>query len=60
MKAYDSSYPVKCPFCARLDKCYDPVTHDHTCGLCHMIFDVEKLELAKSSPNLRSAVQVIA
>jgi len=60
MKAYDSSYRVKCPFCARLDKCYDPVGHDHICGLCHMTFDVDKLEWTNSSPSLRIAIQAIA
>jgi len=60
MKTYDSSYRVKCPFCGRLDKCYNPVDHDHTCGLCHMTFDVEKLESKNSSPSLRLAIQAIA
>jgi hypothetical protein len=59
MKPYDSSYRVKCPFCARLDKCYDPVRHDHTCGLCHMTFDVERLESTGSSPSLRLATLAI-
>ncbi len=60
MKPYDSSYRVKCPFCARLDKYYDPVGHGHTCGLSHMTFDVEKLQSTSSSPSLRLAIQAIA
>jgi hypothetical protein len=60
MKTYDSSYRVKCPFCARLDKCYDPVGHDHTCALCHMTFDVAKLEFATTSPNPRIVVPTVA
>jgi len=59
MKTYDSSNRVKCPFCARLDKCYDPSGHDHTCGLCHMTFDVEKIQPTHSSPGLRLAIQAI-
>jgi len=60
MKKYDSSNRVKCPFCARLDKCYDPVGHDHTCSLCHMTFDVERLKSSNGSPAVRIAIQAIA
>jgi len=60
MKTYDSSNRVKCPFCARLDRCYDPVGHDHTCSLCHMAFDVERPKSTTGSPTVRIALQAIA
>ena len=60
MRTYESSNRVKCPFCARLDKCYDPMGHDHTCGLCHMTFDVKKLGPTNSPPGLRIAIQIAA
>jgi hypothetical protein len=57
---YDSGYRVRCPFCDRLDKCYDPVGHDHICALCHMTFDVEKLESLEVSSRTRTAMRITA